>query len=53
MAAVRVEGLHKTFGNVQALDGLTFAVEPGAVFGFLGPSGAGKTTTICILTGLA
>jgi len=53
MAAIRVAGLHKTFGDVQALDGLTFAVEPGAVFGFLGPNGAGKTTAIRILTGLA
>ncbi len=53
MAAIRVAGLHKTFGDVQALDGLTFAVEPGTVFGFLGPNGAGKTTAIRILTGLA
>jgi ABC-2 type transport system ATP-binding protein len=53
MAAIRVEELHKTFGDVQALDGLAFSVEPGSVFGFLGPNGAGKTTTIRILTGLA
>jgi ABC-2 type transport system ATP-binding protein len=53
MAAIRVEGLRKTFGEVRALDGLTLAVEPGVVFGFLGPNGAGKTTTIRILTGLA
>jgi ABC-2 type transport system ATP-binding protein len=53
MAAIRVEELRKTFGEVRALDGLTFSVEPGSVFGFLGPNGAGKTTTIRILTGLA
>jgi ABC-2 type transport system ATP-binding protein len=53
MAAVRIEELRKTFGDVQALDGLTLAVESGSVFGFLGPNGAGKTTTIRILSGLA
>ena len=53
MTAIRIEGLHKTFGRVRALDGLTLTVEEGAVFGFLGPNGAGKTTTIRILTGLA
>ena len=53
MVAIRVEGLHKSFGEVQALDGLGLAVEPGSVFGFLGPNGAGKTTTIRILAGLA
>jgi ABC-2 type transport system ATP-binding protein len=51
--AIRIEGLHKRFGDVQALDGLDLAVEPGSVFGFLGPNGAGKTTTIRILAGLA
>jgi ABC-2 type transport system ATP-binding protein len=53
MQAVRVEGLCKRFGEVQALDGLTLSVESGSVFGFLGPNGAGKTTTIRILAGLA
>jgi ABC-2 type transport system ATP-binding protein len=53
MPAIRVEALQKRFGNVQALDGLTFSVDEGAVFGFLGPNGAGKTTTIRILAGLA
>jgi len=53
MPAIRTEGLVKAFGDVQALDGLTFSVEPGSVFGFLGPNGAGKTTTVRILTGLA
>jgi ABC-2 type transport system ATP-binding protein len=53
MTAIRIEGLRKSFGQVQALDGLGLTVEPGSVFGFLGPNGAGKTTTIRILTGLA
>jgi ABC-2 type transport system ATP-binding protein len=53
VVAIRIEGLHKRFGEVQALDGLGLAVEPGSVFGFLGPNGAGKTTTIRILAGLA
>jgi ABC-2 type transport system ATP-binding protein len=53
MDAIRIEGLIKTFGDVRALDGLTFSVERGSVFGFLGPNGAGKTTTLRILSGLA
>ena len=53
MTAIRIEGLHKAYGAVKALDGLDLAVETGTVFGFLGPNGAGKTTTIRILTGLA
>jgi len=53
MIAIRIEGLHKSFGRVKALDGLSLAVEAGSVFGFLGPNGAGKTTAIRILTGLA
>lgn len=53
MNSIRVEGLHKHFGQVHALDGLDLEIAPGTVFGFLGPNGAGKTTTIRILTGLA
>ena len=53
MAAIRIAGLHKSFGQVRALDGLSLTVEPGSVFGFLGPNGAGKTTAMRILTGLA
>ena len=53
MLAIRTEALCKSFGKVQALDGLDLAVEAGTVFGFLGPNGAGKTTTIRILTCLA
>ena len=46
-----IDGLRKRFGDVQALDGVTFAVEPGEVFGFLGANGAGKTTTMRIALG--
>lgn len=53
MAAIRIEGLQKTYGAVHALDGLTLSVGTGTVFGFLGPNGAGKTTAMRILTGLA
>ncbi len=51
--AIRIRGLHKTFGDVRALDGLDLTVEKGSIFGFLGPNGAGKTTAMRILTGLA
>ncbi|MFC6718313.1 ABC transporter ATP-binding protein [Natrialbaceae archaeon GCM10025810] len=51
MAAIRVEGLEKSYGSVDAVDGMRFAVERGELFGFLGPNGAGKTTTIRALTG--
>jgi ABC-2 type transport system ATP-binding protein len=53
MEAIRIERLHKVFGQVQALGGLDLIVQHGSIFGFLGPNGAGKTTTIRILTGLA
>lgn len=47
---VKVEGLSKNFGNLKAVDGVTFDIKEGEVFGFLGPNGAGKTTTINMLT---
>jgi ABC-2 type transport system ATP-binding protein len=53
VSSVHVEALKKTYGAVQALDGLDLQVAPGTIFGFLGPNGAGKTTTLRILTGLA
>jgi ABC-2 type transport system ATP-binding protein len=49
---IRVENLVKTFGDVRAVDGVSFHVRPGEVFAFLGPNGAGKTTTIQMLTTL-
>ena len=49
---VEVRDLSKRFGAVQAVDSLTFTVEPGRVTGFLGPNGAGKTTTLRMLLGL-
>ncbi|MEU7182365.1 MULTISPECIES: ABC transporter ATP-binding protein [Streptomyces] len=51
-AAIRVDGLHKSFGRTHALDGLDLTVEAGEVHGFLGPNGAGKSTTIRVLLGL-
>jgi len=52
MADIDVEGLVKRYGDVAAVDGLSFAVERGEVFGMLGPNGAGKTTTLEIIEGL-
>lgn len=49
--AIMAKELSKSFGNKQVLDGLTFEVSKGEVFGLLGPSGAGKTTLIKLLTG--
>jgi ABC-2 type transport system ATP-binding protein len=48
---IEVADLHKTYGTVRAVDGISFAVAEGEVFGFLGHNGAGKTTTVRILTG--
>ena len=44
-ASLELVGLRRRFGPVVALDGLTFSVPPGQVFGFLGPNGAGKPVT--------
>jgi ABC-2 type transport system ATP-binding protein len=49
---IEVSGLRKRFGNVTAVNRITFSVNEGEIFGFLGPNGAGKTTTIRMLTGL-
>jgi ABC-2 type transport system ATP-binding protein len=50
---IAVEGLTKHYGNVKAVDDLSFAVRAGAVTGFLGPNGAGKTTALKMIVGLA
>ncbi|MCA9526496.1 MAG: ABC transporter ATP-binding protein, partial [Myxococcales bacterium] len=49
---IRVSGLARRYGEVQALGGIDFSVARGEVVGFLGPNGAGKTTTLRILLGL-
>jgi ABC-2 type transport system ATP-binding protein len=52
MTVIRCEGLTKRYGATVAVDGLDLTVEPGQVFGFLGPNGSGKTTTMRMLLGL-
>jgi ABC-2 type transport system ATP-binding protein len=52
-AAIAVEGLTKRYGEVTAVEDLSFAVRRGAVTGFLGPNGAGKTTALKAIVGLA
>lgn len=49
---ISVSDLTKKFGDLTAVDGITFSVQPGEIFAFLGPNGAGKTTTIKMLTTL-
>lgn len=51
-AAILTSGLSRRFGELTAVDNVTFSVAPGQFFGFLGPNGAGKSTTIKMLTGL-
>ena len=52
MAIIEVENLSKSFGEVKAVNEISFAVSEGEIFGFLGPNGAGKSTTIRMLTGV-
>ncbi len=49
---IAVDGLTKRYGDLVAVDGVSFTVRPGEVFGMLGPNGAGKTTTVEILEGM-
>jgi ABC-2 type transport system ATP-binding protein len=51
-AAIQTHGLTRRFGELTAVDNVTFSVAQGQFFGFLGPNGAGKSTTIKMLTGL-
>jgi len=52
MSAIEVSTLEKSYGQLKAVDGISFSVLKGEVFSLLGPNGAGKTTTIEILEGL-
>ncbi|KFF94769.1 ABC transporter ATP-binding protein [Streptomyces europaeiscabiei] len=52
MAVIEVSGLHKAYGGRKAVDGVSFVVEEGEIFGILGPNGAGKTTTVECVEGL-
>ena len=52
MAVVEVQELYKHYGEVRAVDGLSFEVEEGEIFGMLGPNGAGKSTTVEIVEGI-
>ena len=52
MSAIKVENISKSFGKVKALDGISFEVERGELFGLIGPDGAGKTTLFRVLATL-
>ena len=52
MDSIIVEHLSKTYGEINAVDDISFTVRKGEIFAFLGPNGAGKTTTIKMLTTL-
>src|SRR5450755_3138755 len=51
--AIELQGLHKSFGSVEAVKGINLNVAAGEVVAFLGPNGAGKTTTIDVILGLS
>ena len=52
MDILSMQNVSLSFGSTRALDGLSFAVKEGEIFGFLGPSGAGKTTVLNMLGGM-
>ena len=49
---LRIEDLHKSYGDIQAVKGISFEIAPGENYGLLGPNGAGKTTTILMIAGV-
>ena len=52
-SVIKAEEISKIYGDIPAVDGISFAVEPGETYGLLGPNGAGKTTTMRMLSGLS
>jgi lipooligosaccharide transport system ATP-binding protein len=52
-SVIKAVDVRKLFGDIAAVDGITFSVEPGETYGLLGPNGAGKTTTMRMLSGLS
>ena len=52
-AAIRAIDVSKMFGEITAVDAMTFDLAPGRIYGLLGPNGSGKTTLIRLLTGMA
>ena len=52
-AAIIADKLTKLYGDLLAVDGISFQVDEGEIFGFLGPNGSGKTSTIRMLVGLS
>ena len=49
---IEAQDLHKSYGSLKAVEGVSFSIDGGEVFGILGPNGAGKTTTLEILEGM-
>ena len=49
---IEVNGLRKRYGDLLAVDGVSFVAQPGKIFGLLGPNGAGKSTSIGCISGL-
>lgn len=52
MSIIEINDLHKNYGELRAVDGISFSVKEGEIFGILGPNGAGKTTTLEMIEGL-
>ncbi|MFN3781601.1 MAG: ATP-binding cassette domain-containing protein, partial [Candidatus Kapaibacteriota bacterium] len=52
METVKLSNVTKSFKDVVAVDGVSFSIESGKIFGILGPNGAGKTTTIRMIAGI-